>query len=61
MLLIASTNLDGYSLTNHGQFAKFAKLSQYNGTNDGLRLGARVRDGSNSSAIVRSRCFHDLH
>ena len=26
-LLIESTNLDGFSLANHGRFAKFAKLS----------------------------------
>ena len=26
---IVSTNLDGFSLVNHGQFAKFAKLSPY--------------------------------
>ena len=28
-LLIVSTNLDGFSLTNYRQFAKFAKLSHY--------------------------------
>ena len=28
-LLIVSTNLDDFSLVNHGQFAKFAKLSRY--------------------------------
>ena len=28
-LLIISTNLDGFSLVNHGRFAKFAKLSCY--------------------------------
>ena len=28
-LLIESTNLDGFSLANHEQFAKFAKLSCY--------------------------------
>ena len=27
--LIVSTNLDGFSLTNHGRFTKFAKLSRY--------------------------------
>ena len=29
-LLILSTNLDGFSLANHGQFAKFTKLSPTN-------------------------------
>ena len=28
-LLIVSTNLDGFSLVNQGQFSKFAKLSPY--------------------------------
>ena len=28
-LLIVSTNLDGFSLVNHRQFAKFVKLSHY--------------------------------
>ena len=28
-LLIVSTNLNGFSLVNHGRFAKFAKLSRY--------------------------------
>ena len=28
-LLIVSTNLNGFSLANHGQFIKFAKLSRY--------------------------------
>ena len=28
-LLIVSTNLDGFSLVNHGQFVKFAKLFRY--------------------------------
>ena len=28
-LLILSTNLDGFSLVDHRQFAKFAKLSRY--------------------------------
>ena len=28
-LLIGNINLDGFSLANHGQFAKFAKLSCY--------------------------------
>ena len=28
-LFIVSTNLDGFSLANHGRFAKFAKLSHY--------------------------------
>ena len=28
-LLIVSTNLDGFSLANHGRFAKFAKLSRH--------------------------------
>ena len=29
MLLIVSTNLEGFSLVNHGPFSKFAKLSHY--------------------------------
>ena len=28
-LSIVTTNLDGFSLANHGRFAKFAKLSRY--------------------------------
>ena len=28
-LFILSTNLDGFNLANHGQFAKFAKVSHY--------------------------------
>ena len=28
-ILIVITNLDGFSLANHGRFAKFTKLSRY--------------------------------
>ena len=37
-LLIVSTNLDGFSLANHGQSTKFAKLSRYTVTGIGMLL-----------------------
>ena len=33
-VIIISKNLDGFSLANHGQFAKFTKLSRYDTVQD---------------------------